>query len=96
MCFISYIVKGKGTVVSVHATNVRKGSRFIALLILNLGDRWRSVINITPRPLYPLEVPQYSLNRRLGGPLSWSGRFEGQENLLPLPGFEAWIVQPVA
>jgi hypothetical protein len=28
-----------------------KGSRFIALPILNLGARWRLVVNITPRPL---------------------------------------------
>ena len=31
----------------------RMGNRCIALLILNIGTRWRWVVNITPRPLYP-------------------------------------------
>ena len=33
------------------------------------------------------------LNRRLGGPQSWSGRFGEEKNLLPLPGIEPHITQ---
>jgi len=29
----------------------------------------------------------YPFNRRLGGPQSWSGCFNEEKNLLPLPGF---------
>ena len=39
----------------VHAVKAYSGSRGIAPLILNLGPRWRTMINVTPRPLYPLE-----------------------------------------
>jgi hypothetical protein len=35
----------------------QRGSRGIALLILNLGARRELVVNTTPRPLYPREIP---------------------------------------
>jgi hypothetical protein len=55
-------------IVSVHAMEVCTGSRGIAVLILNLGTRWRWVVNVTPRPLYPWErSARYTLKRRLGG-----------------------------
>jgi len=38
----------------------------IAPHILDLGFRWRWVVNFTPRPLYPQgKIPWYSLGRRL-------------------------------
>jgi hypothetical protein len=40
-------------VVPVHATRAHGGNRGIPPLLLNLGDRWRWVVNVTPRPLYP-------------------------------------------
>ena len=40
----------------------------IAPLILNLGTRWRWVVNATPRALYPREEGRFSLYRKLGGP----------------------------
>ena len=46
----------KCKVIAVHAMKARRGSGDIALLILNLGARRRSVVNITPRPLYPREI----------------------------------------
>ena len=49
---------------------VYKDSAGIAPLILNLGDRWRLVVNINIRP-----EPRRPLNGRLGGPKSRSGRF---------------------
>jgi hypothetical protein len=43
--------------------------------ILDLSTRWRGVVSFTPRPRYPRENrPRYSLDRRLGGPESRSGR----------------------
>jgi len=46
----------------------------IAPRVLDLGARWRWVDSFTPRPLYPPgKEPQYPMDRRLGGPQSWSG-----------------------
>jgi len=51
------------------------GSGSITPRLLNLGTRWRWVVSFTLRPLYPRrESPWYSLNRRIGGPQSRSGR----------------------
>jgi hypothetical protein len=61
----------KGTVSSVHRMKAYRGSRGIAPLILNLN---------TPRPLYPQEITPVSLNRRLRGTQSESGRF-GEEKI---------------
>jgi hypothetical protein len=53
------------------------------------------VVSFTPRPLYPQgKSPWYSLDRRLGGTQSRSGR-GGDENSKPLPGFEPPTFQPV-
>jgi hypothetical protein len=55
---------------------------------LDLGTSWRWVVSFTPRPFYPLgNSPRYPLDRRLGGPHSWSGR-RGEEKILTLPGLE--------
>ena len=51
---------------------------------LNLGTRWRWVVNFTPWPLYLRKEPQYSLNRRLGGSKSQSWQFGEGNNLLLL------------
>jgi hypothetical protein len=42
------IRKGKG--VPVHSTKADRRSRDIAPLVLDLGVRWWSVVNITPWP----------------------------------------------
>jgi hypothetical protein len=57
------------------------GSGGIAPRILDLGTRWRWVVNFTPQPLYPqgkIPPPRYPLDRSLGGPQSRSGR-SGEE-----------------
>jgi hypothetical protein len=47
-------IKGeKGKVFRVHVMKASRGSRGIALLVLNLGTRWTSVVNFTPPSLYP-------------------------------------------
>jgi len=39
-------------------------------------------------------LPQYSLNRRLGGPKSRSRRFGEEKTLVPLPGIRTPTVNP--
>jgi hypothetical protein len=59
----------------------------IAPVILNLALNGREWLT-SGRPLYMREIPQYSLNRRLGGPQSQCGSFGEKRNLLPLPEFK--------
>jgi hypothetical protein len=50
--------------------------------ILNLGTRWRWVINYTPRPLYLRgNFPRHLLDRRLCGPQNQSGGHGGEKSL---------------
>jgi hypothetical protein len=65
--------------------------------ILDLGTRWRQVVNFTPRPLYPQGKSLWCpLDRRLGEPQSRSGHGGKEKNSQPLPGFELPIIQLVA
>jgi hypothetical protein len=59
--------------VLVHAMKACRGGRVSAPVILNLGTRYRWVVNFTPQPLFTRKEPQYPLKRRLGGPQNWSG-----------------------
>jgi hypothetical protein len=53
----------------------RMGSWRIDPYFLDLGTSWRWVVSFVPRPLYPQgKSPRYSLDRRLGGSQSRSGR----------------------
>jgi hypothetical protein len=73
------------------------GSRIIPPHILDLGTRWRWVVNFTPRPLYPQgKSLWYTLNRRLGGPKRGSGRGGEEKNSQPLPGLEPPMIKLVA
>jgi hypothetical protein len=49
-----YIFSVGSKVVAVHAMKAYGESGNVAPLILNLGPRWRSVVNFTLRPLYLL------------------------------------------
>jgi hypothetical protein len=43
-------------------------------IILNLGTRWRWLVSFMPLPLYPWGYNhQYPMDRKSGGPQSWSG-----------------------
>jgi hypothetical protein len=66
------------------------GSGGIAPRILDLGTRWRWVVNFTPSRFTPQgkNPPQYPSDRRLGGPQSWSGRGGEEKNSQPPPGIE--------
>jgi hypothetical protein len=64
---------------------------------LDLGTSWRGVVNFTLRPLYPRgKSAQHPLDRRLGGPQSWSG--QRGENSCPYrdSNYDPSIVQPVS
>jgi len=60
---------GKGEVKfsPVHAMKAYRGSRVIAPLIFNLGERWMWVVFV-PRPLQSREITPKALNRWLSGP----------------------------
>jgi len=79
-----YIFKEYSKVLLTHAMNPHKGSRCIAPLILNLGTRCRWLVNVTPQSLYRRKEHWYPLNRRLGGPQSWSVHIGEKKYLLPL------------
>jgi hypothetical protein len=73
------------------------GSGSIAPRILDLGTRWRWMVNFTPRPLCPHgKSPWYPLDRRLGELQSRSGRGSEEKNPHPLPGLELPNIQPLA
>jgi hypothetical protein len=57
--------------------------------IFYLGTRWRWVVSLMPRPLYPRrQNPRYELDRRLGAPQGPSGRCGQEKKLFPLPEIE--------
>jgi hypothetical protein len=54
------------------------------------------VVSFTTQPLYSRgKSPLYTLDKRLGGPDSRSGRGGAERNSQPLPGLELPIIQPV-
>jgi hypothetical protein len=61
------------------------------------STRWRWRASLTPQPLYLWRrSPHCPLNKRLGGPYSWSGHFREEKNLLPPPGSGPCIIQSTA
>jgi hypothetical protein len=69
-----------------HAMKTYWVSGGIASRILNLGTRWRLVVNFKPRPLYPQGKSHWI--GWVGGPQSRSGHDDGGKNFQPLPGIE--------
>jgi hypothetical protein len=81
----------------VQAIKACRGSRGLAPLTLKLSTRWRSIVSLRPRPLYPQEKHLcYSLNWRQGGPHRLSRCLEGEKKLSPVLGVEIRTVQPLA
>jgi hypothetical protein len=72
------LFKKSGKFVSVQTIKAYRGRRSIAPFILNLDARWRRVINITPRPLYPHDRTPVPTGRRLGWSQRQSRRFGGE------------------
>jgi hypothetical protein len=80
-----------------HAMKASWGNGAISPRILDLGTGWRWVVSFTHRPLYHQgKSPWYQLDRRLGGPQSWSGSGGEETTCQALPGLETLIIQPVA
>jgi hypothetical protein len=74
MCWSKLYKEGKGKVVPVLSQALchkDMGEWRYSSTILDLGTRWRWVVSFTPRPLYS----RYSLDGRLGGRQSPSGRY---------------------
>jgi hypothetical protein len=62
-----------------------------------IGTRWKWVVNFTPWTLYPHgKNPWYLLDRRLGGPQSWSGHGGKEKTSQSLSGLESLIIKPIA
>ena len=80
-------------VVPVHAMKACKGRLSIAPLILILAAN--GVQGVMTQPLYPRQRTWHLLNRRLVGTRSQSGQFREEFNLLSLPEFALWIIQPM-
>jgi hypothetical protein len=60
------------------------GSGCIDPRVLDFGTIWKSVVKVTPRPLYPpRKSPRHPLDRRLVGPQNLSGRLGEEKNLAP-------------
>lgn len=65
-----------------------------AKLILNLGISWSWVVKFIFWPLYPWEGTPVHSEYKAFGPQSWSGRGREEYNLLPLPVYKPWTIQP--
>jgi hypothetical protein len=84
-----FMVKGKKAKLSLcltkhHAMKAYWGSGGVAPCILNFRTTCRWVISFTPQPLYTQgKNTQYPLDRRLGGPQSWS--IHSGEETFPVP-----------
>jgi hypothetical protein len=76
--------KRRGKAIALYAMKAYSG---LSTAALNLGTRWRSAVNSTPRPLYRRDTTPASIIRRLGGPQ--------QPDCKSWRGFEPWIVHPV-
>jgi hypothetical protein len=78
-----------GKVAPVNDKKTYRWSGGTDALILNLGNKWRWVVNSTHRRTYPREGTRCSLNRRFGGPQSRSGSFWKRKKLLCHTGIRA-------
>jgi hypothetical protein len=95
-CLLEYYANRRKAQVELSLSNPHRRRRDMVPLILNLGTRWRCVVNFTPRPLYPREKNSiYCTYRRLFEPQNWSGYFEEKKILLTLPGIESLTDQAV-
>ena len=70
---------------SLHTEGGSAGCLCSATIVVR---RWW-VFNVTPRPLYPMQVTKYPLNGRLGGPQRRSGSFCSRETSLAPTGIPA-------
>ena len=74
------IVSSVHVVSLAHAMKAYMGREGVHPLILNIGIRWRSVVNFTSHLPFPGKGPRCPFNRRLGESQSLSGRFGEHES----------------
>jgi hypothetical protein len=88
-------IKGTNKVVNLHAQKAHTDRRGTAPFTINQGTRWKWHCHFTSREI--ANSPQHSLKTVLGVPHSHYGHVFAEGNkLLPLPGIEPQIVQPIA
>jgi hypothetical protein len=74
-----------GEVVSVHAIKAYGKVKVQVHAFLTLAQD-ENVVSVMPWLIYPYSKhPQYRLNRRMGGPQSWSACFGEERNILLPP-----------
>ena len=73
---------------SVHAMKASMGTKVTVPHVLNLGTRWRWVINFTFRPLYPRKRRAGPIHYEVGWAPETVWTCLRRKNLLPLEGFE--------
>jgi hypothetical protein len=79
-----FLLNKKDKVFPVHAMKTYRGRRGTAPLVLNIGTRWRWVVNFMPRPHYPCKEPRYPLKgRRAGHQTDGLGDMQNSLWLLP-------------
>ena len=78
-----------------HAMKVQRGSRGVALLILNLSVRWKWVVSVMCWLFKPRKEPHVPLYINLDEPQGQSGLVWRRENLLSVLEVESDPVQPV-
>ena len=76
--------KVKDEAIPVHPMKVYRGSRSIAPLILNSSIILRSVVNFTPRPLYPRK--NNAGTHWIGGWISFRAGLEILKRKISCPG----------
>jgi hypothetical protein len=86
----------EGKIFHAHAVKAYRGSRRIALLILQLGARWIRVDKFTSRPLYPQERTPVRIEEEAGWTPESVYTFGDEKTFFLLPGFEPWNIRPGA
>jgi len=78
------------------AVKAQRGSKGIALFILNLNARGKWVVTVMPWLLSTRKEPQLPLYKNLGWPQGQSGWVWRRENLLSVLEVDPEAVRPVA
>jgi len=86
--------KHKSKTVPVHVMKTNRRSICTAPPFLNLRARGIEQSITHPCGFANRKKPWYSSNRRLHGPQSWSRHSGEKINILALPGFNPWTIQP--
>jgi hypothetical protein len=87
---------GKGKVSTLRAMKACRESSCVAVLILDLGTRWKLVVNSTFQSLYPRQETPVPVEYEAECPPEPVWTYGRRGKFLLLPAFKPWTVQPVA